>query len=68
MYYLIFLPLTTFTNQVALPENDSQKKENREINDLSKKKSLNQDLSIPLNPNTHMKFISCNLMLRKYTN
>ena len=29
MYYLIFLPLTTFTNQVALPENDSQKKENR---------------------------------------
>ena len=42
MYYLIFLPLTTFTNQVALPENDSQKKENREINDLSKKKSLNQ--------------------------
>lgn len=58
MYYLIFLPLTTFTNQVALPENDSKKKENREINDLS----------IPLNPNTHMKFISCNLMLRKYTN
>lgn len=37
MYYLIFLPLTTFTNQVALPENDSKKKENREINDLSKK-------------------------------
>ena len=42
MYYLIFLPLTTFTNQVALPENDSKKKENHEINDLSKTKSLNQ--------------------------